>query len=417
MEYNEHIVFVEAPLTGAGLRGLEYAKKENMYVTFITSNKEKYEKKGFLELINNLIICDTNSEKELIETIKLIKRKITSVMTFADFYVPKVALIAEYLNLLCMSYSAAVNCRNKYFMRQVIDKKYSDYNPKYYIVNSLKDALEKAKLINYPLIMKPQDENDSYNVMLIKSSKDLIDGYLHITDGDYNRVGQKKFSNALLLEEYIMHQEYSVETYTVNNETKLIGITKKFISGINRGNFIEIAHVFPIKEIESSIFDVVKTVLAELEINNAICHTEIKVDEANNIFKIIEVNPRLAGGGIGSDMIEVSTGTSAVEYAIDIIRGKNIDFEFTNNEYSVIHKIQAYKEGILQSVLFPRWLDEHENFVKKELFIEIGSFVRPPKLNGDLIGYILVKGNNLQKTLDFAKQIIDEIEIKDESVN
>lgn len=409
----EHIVFIEAPVTGAGIKGLQYAKQENMYITFITNNFSKYEKKGFLDFIDNLIICDTNSEKEVINTINNIEseKHITSVMTFADFYVPKVALAAEYLGLPCMSYKAAINCRNKYFMREVINKNCSEYNPKYYVVDSLKNALEKANLINYPLIMKPLDENDSYNVLLIKTSKELIDGYLKITSNDYNRVGQRKFSNSLLLEEYITYQEYSVETYTINNETHLIGITKKFLDGIERGNFIEIAHAFPIREIESEVFSVVKKILKELEINNAICHTEIKVDLKNNNFKVVEVNPRLAGGGIGSDMIELSTGTSAVQYAIDIIRKKNDNFEFLKNDCSVIYKIQANKEGIFNSIEFPDWIENDNNFVKKELFIEIGNFVRPPKLNGDLIGYILVKGEKINDTLNFAKKIIDSVKI------
>lgn len=348
----EHIVFIEAPLTGAGIKGLQYSKIENMYVTFLTKNFDKYEKKGFLDFIDNLIICNTNSEKDIVDTINQITNKmtITSVMTFADFYVPKVALAAEYLGLTCMSYKSAINCRNKYFMREVINKNYSQYNPKYFVVSSLKDTLEKAKLIDYPLIMKPLDENDSYNVLLIKTPKELIDGYFKITENNQNRVGQEKFSNDLLLEEYITDQEYSVETYTTNNETHLIGVTKKILDGIERGNFIEIAHAFPIKQMESEIFSVVKAILKELEINNAICHTEIKVNVEKNSFKIVEVNPRLAGGGIGSDMIELSTGTSAVKYAIDIIRNKNKKFEFLKNDCSVIYKIQAEREGIFDSI-------------------------------------------------------------------
>lgn len=408
----EHIVFIEAPLTGAGIKGLQYSKIENMYVTFLTKNFDKYEKKGFLDFIDNLIICNTNSEKDIIDTINQITNKmtITSVMTFADFYVPKVALAAEYLGLPCMSYKSAINCRNKYFMREVINKNYSQYNPKYFVVNSLKDTLEKAKLIDYPLIMKPLDENDSYNVLLIKTPKELIDGYFKITKNNQNRVGQEKFSNDLLLEEYITDQEYSVETYTTNNETHLIGVTKKFLDGIERGNFIEIAHAFPIKQMESEIFSVVKAILKELEINNAICHTEIKVNVEKNSFKIVEVNPRLAGGGIGSDMIELSTGTSAVKYAIDIIRNKNKKFEFLKNDCSVIYKIQAEREGIFDSIEFPDWVDNN-NFIKKELFIETGNFVRPPKLNGDLIGYILVKGEKIEETLNFAKNIVSNIRV------
>lgn len=32
MTLKEHILFIEAPLTGAGLKGVMYAKRENIYI-------------------------------------------------------------------------------------------------------------------------------------------------------------------------------------------------------------------------------------------------------------------------------------------------------------------------------------------------------------------------------------------------
>lgn len=410
----EHILFIEAPLTGAGLKGITYAKNEGMYISFLTNNKEKYKNSGILNYVNNLVECDTNSEEIVLETVKEIEKTkhITSVITFADFYVPKVAYVAEYLKLPYMSYKTALNCRNKFFMRDILNKNLSKYNPLYFLVTSVEEAKEKAKLIKYPLIMKPQDENDSYNVVFIKDEQQLVSEFLRITNGDVNRAGQKKFSKSLLLEEYLSFQEYSVETYTVNGKTTLIGVTKKFTDGIERGCFVELAHVFPVEENKNEIFKAVQEIFNELGIDNAVCHTEVKVDSLKKEVKLIEVNPRLAGGGIGSDMIELSTGNSAVKCAVDIARGKEVLDKFIKNKYTVIHKIQSLKEGELKNIIFPNSIENDSYFEKKGLYLPLGTRVRAPKLNADFIGYILVKGEELDKTLEYAKNLIKNIKLE-----
>lgn len=414
MTLKEHILFIEAPLTGAGLKGVMYAKRENIYISFLTNNKEKYKNSCILNYVDNLIECDTNSEEVVLEVVKKIEKEnhITAAITFADFYVPKVAYIAEYLKLPYMSYETALKCRNKYFTREALNKNLSKYNPLYFLVSSVEEAKEKAKIIKYPLIMKPQDENDSYNVVFIKNEEQLVNEFLRITTGDVNRVGQKKFSKSLLLEEYLSIQEYSVETYTVKGKTTLIGITKKFTDGIERGSFVELAHAFPVDENRDEIFNAVQTILNEIRIDYAVCHTEVKVDSVKKQVKLVEINPRLAGGGIGSDMIEVSTGNSAVKCAIDIARGKEISDKFIKNRYSVIHKIQSMKEGELMNVIFPKFIENDANFIKKELYLPIGTKVRAPKLNADFIGYILVSGKELDKALEYAKNIIENIKLE-----
>ena len=60
--------------------------------------------------------------------------------------------------------------------------------------------------------------------------------------------------------------------------------------------------------------------LAVLEIDHGAIHTECRVN--GDDVTIMEVNPRLAGGKIGSHLVEMATGCSAVRAMLDAALGK-----------------------------------------------------------------------------------------------
>lgn len=406
------IIFIEAT-TGAGYKGIKVAKNKELNVILLTKNRSKYDSCGISKICDVVIETDTDDKNNLLNFILELKSntniKIQSVTTFADVYVPQAAYVAEALNLPTIPYESARLCRNKYYMRKEIDKINPKYNPKYFLVENVEDALAKAELLGYPLILKPQDENDSFNVLLITRQDELEIKFNEVSKNTLNRIGQKKESQALLIEEYMSSQEYSVETYSTESEIELIGITKKITSGKERGQFVEIAHVFPSKEHELELYGAVKDVITSMGIKNAIFHTEVKYEKDG--IKIVEINPRLAGGGIGSDMIELSTGLSAVSYAVDLSLGINKKWAPTKSKCSVIHKIQADKTGILKSMKVPSEIYNDEKFIKFERFIKDGTSVRQPLLNADLLGYMLMVGDLSDDMLSIAKQYIDSVEL------
>lgn len=410
----DSIIFIEATTTGAGYKGIEIAKSLDLNIILLAKNKRKYDECGISTLCDYVFETDTDDESALLKFINQIKENndfnIISVMTFADFYVPQAAYVAEALNLPTIPYESARNCRNKYYMRKEIDKINSKYNPKYYIVDSIQEALEKAKDIGYPLILKPQDENDSFNVLLIRNQDELKEKFYGIYNTAVNRIGQKKDSHALLLEQYMSSQEYSVETYSTETYTEIIGVTKKIVSGQERGQFIEIAHIFPYIDVDNKIFESVKEIIEGMGIKNAICHTEVKIE--NGELKIVEINPRLAGGGIGSEMIELSTGLSAIRYCIDLSLGKQNEWRPLEKNVCVIYKLQADKKGKLVDINIPEKIIKTKNFVKFERFIENGTQVREPILNGDLLGYILMVGTQSEDVYSMAEEAIKNINIE-----
>ena len=168
----KHIAFVEASLTGAGQKALEYAKSQNYRISFFTRNSDNYPD-DFLGDFDYIYRCDTNSIHELLVEIATCNRinKIEGIKTKADFYVPQACLAANILQLPSMPYSSACKARNKYLMRCSLEKYFNEINPKFELVHHINEALHFAKKISYPIIAKPQNfptMNISYDETLLK---------------------------------------------------------------------------------------------------------------------------------------------------------------------------------------------------------------------------------------------------------
>ncbi|WP_019640556.1 ATP-grasp domain-containing protein [Paenibacillus fonticola] len=411
----EHIIFIEATITGAGLKAAQTAKNKGVYVTLFTKKGKEYYKRelgqnGILQFLDKIIDVDTNDISSLCEAANQLHQEhpITAVTTTADFYVPQAAAMAEFLQLPSMPYEAALKARNKYKMRMELKKNAPELNPPFFLVDTADKALEKALLLGYPLIMKPQDENDSLDVILIHNENELLQNFYRITSKSENRAGQVKASGGLLLEAYISGEEYSVETFQGADDQpiQLMGITKKFLIGTSRGHFIEVGHSFPVPDPQNLLFNAVSKALRILGIHSAACHSEVKFVNGQPV--IIEINPRLAGGGIGSHVIELATGINPLDIVIDIARGMSPTWDVHEEYGAAIYKLTSPKNGVIKTLPDLSFLDKAD-IQEYDIPLKIGQEVRVPMCNADLLGYVVTKASNASEALKASKQFIESI--------
>jgi len=410
----EHILFIEATTTGAGLAGIKYARSENMHVSFFTRNKNQYinnqpKEQCILEHVGEVFDINTNDEREVINAARLLnnKKRITAITTFADFYVPVAAAAAEALGLKTIPYNAASLARNKFLMRQRLLEVDADLNPAFTLASTFDDCLNFAFTNGYPFVLKPQNDNDGYNVMLINNEASLKTEFEKLSSISSNRIGQRPQNNGVLLEDYINAQEYSVETVYLDdsNSHELIGITRKYVSGVSRGRFIEIGHCFPVEDHIKIIEKGVKRALNALGIINAVCHTEVKV--VNNSIKIIEINPRLAGGGIGSDLIPLALGLDPIKLAIDLVRrplGRS-DIDKLYSKGAAIYKYESNINGYIRRT--PQ-IPIDSTIVKVDFNISTGQKVIVPERNGDLLGTVYAVSETASQAFTLAKAVVED---------
>lgn len=231
--------------------------------------------------------------------------------------------VAEKLGLTCNGITATEKSTNKYIMRQTFIKN-GDPSPRCFLIND--KNLENLE-INFPSIVKPTDRSGSRGIYKVENFEELktaIDNSM-----------KESFEKKVLVEEFIEGEEYSVEYISYRGKHYFLALTKKFTTGAP--NFIEIKHMEP-ANVENNLLEKIKKIiehaLDSLEIKNGASHSEIKIDNYNNI-KIVEIGSRMGGDCIGSDLVKYSTGYDYVKMVVQVALGQEPDFTKIGKPISV----------------------------------------------------------------------------------
>ncbi len=408
-----HILFVEASQTGAGKKAIEYARSKKYSVTLATRNPDIYAA-DILEDVDEVFGCNTNSIQDLaIKTSRLHqKNRIDGVTTTADMFVPQATFVGNVLRLPSMKYSNALGVRNKYLMRCTLERELSCLNPPFFLAENVSEAMMFVKKTGYPIIAKPQDQNDSIDVKKIGNNGDLAQYISDAASWSSNSAGQSS-AKEVLLEGYIDGPEYSVETcQSLGKKIQLMGVTKKddFV-GLQHGNFTEDGLSFPVRSAESKIlFKAVADALQKLGVTCGVIHTECRIER--NQVKIVEVNPRLAGDMLGSHAIELALGANPVEMLVEIALGKEVQWKPTQKLGAAIIGIKTEKSGCFCGVRNLEQIKKMPGVHYIAIWSAPGAIVGHAYSNADLLGRIVTQGNTPEEAIAFARAAANSCDVE-----
>lgn len=272
------------------------------------------------------------------------KIKIDGICSIAsDLAMHTVNFVANELNLKGNSLECTELTTNKYKMRERLSKSNLPC-PKYILINDI----EKVNLddLSFPLIVKPTDRSGSRGIYKVNNKSEL--------EPAIKSALEESFSKEILIEEYILGDEYSIESISEKGIHKVLQITKKYTTGAP--NFIERGHIEPV-EIDDELYKKIEQIILKsldvLEVSNGASHSEIKI--LGNDIKIVEIGARMGGDFIGSNLVKISTGIDYLELVINIaLNRKNIianiikkntnkiavvKFIFNENDKKIINKV------------------------------------------------------------------------------
>ena len=162
------------------------------------------------------------------------KIKIDGICSIAsDLAMHTVNFVANELNLKGNSLECTELTTNKYKMRERLSKSNLPC-PKYILINDI----EKVNLddLSFPLIVKPTDRSGSRGIYKVNNKSEL--------EPAIKSALEESFSKEILIEEYILGDEYSIESISEKGIHKVLQITKKYTTGAP--NFIERGHTEPV---------------------------------------------------------------------------------------------------------------------------------------------------------------------------
>ena len=233
----------------------------------------------------------------------------------SDLAVLTVDYVAEKMGLNANSIECSEIATNKFLMRNAF-KKNGDPIPKFIEVGENEDF--DISDFSYPLIVKPTDRSGSRGITKITDKAQL--------PAAIKSACNESFEHKAMIEEFAEGKEYSVECVSFHGKPTLLAVTEKITTGAP--HFIETGHNEP-ADLSDSLKEKIKIIvyhaLDSLEITEGASHSEIKIDDEENI-KIIEIGSRMGGDCIGSDLVRISTGYDFTKMVIDVAFGNKLAF-------------------------------------------------------------------------------------------
>lgn len=351
---------------------------------------DKNSKAPGIKFCNKFFKVSTNDKKEILKIAK--KIAIDGIVTNSDYPVRTVAYISKKLNLNGPSENLAEITTNKYMQRNLLKKKKIPV-PKFFRGrgrNKLSFLFNK-KL--FPLIVKPTDSSGSRGISLAKNFKEYkiaIENAL-----------QHSNNNEIIVEEFLIGREFSVEVLIQNKKINIISVTEKKVVDTKGKSFVEERHIIPAKVTRaelSSIINLTKKAIAALQANTCAAHVEILLNK--NGPYIIEIASRLGGDYITSDLVPLSSGINMLENIIRLSLGIQIDILKTKSQYAGIQFIYSDNYDLVSMHL--------EKIINNDNLIRVvkgkNKSKEIVKSSLDRMGYYICKGNNrkdLSKILEY----------------
>lgn len=333
------------------------------------------------------IVADIRNPKLVLKEVQ--KSKITpagAITIASEIGMTAVGLLRDFFKLPCAGLSLTNALTSKGAQRKIWEKKELP-NPKWTIVNSKKKlALEQIEYIGLPLIVKPTDSAGSRGVAIISNLEDCANA-IKIA-ANYSNIEE------VLLESILPGDEYTVETFTINNKTYILAITqKKKIDSTNGTVAYELHTPDLIISDRIKIEETVIKALDALGYSDGPGHSEVMYHKDYGVG-LIEVAGRGPGFYMFEKFIPMASGYDVVKNSILQSIGMIPD----NPEKIKKHVVMRYipsRAGVVES--FSGFDKANRiNGVNAGVFVEIGDHISDAYSDGDRMGYILTNSDSNQ---------------------
>ncbi|KPC52717.1 ATP-grasp domain-containing protein [Amantichitinum ursilacus] len=185
---------------------------------------------------------------------------------------------------------------NKADMRKALDQ-HGIPSCRYQFAQGRAALLAAIETIGFPCIVKPVAGEASEGVARIDNAAGIAEAL--------DWVGAANIETGVMVEEFLVGEEFSVEAISSNGQHHVVAITKKFKDA---KTFVEIGHLVPAPVPQAdylAIEQYVKRILAAFGFNNTPSHTELMLTADGP--RIIETHTRIGGDRI-IELVNYATG-------------------------------------------------------------------------------------------------------------
>jgi len=397
------IVFIGTQKSGSSREAVRAAEELGYYTVLLTDKASYLEKRTEFPDVHLMQLCDLNNIEEIKNIIRQLMMKaldIAAIVSFVDPHCKTAAMVSEEFGLNHFTTDGISKMLNKIDSRQVLSD--TTYVPRFATLFD-KSTLSKSEAKDYlPMIMKSPSSTGSKDVFKINSMEE----YSRYLDKLLDRYPEEQ----ILVEEFLDGPQYLVETLINKGELKIVAVLKQEITFDKR--FIITGYELLI-DLDDSFYNKLKKAVEDIISRHGLvhgaCHLEMRL--VKDQWKLIEVNPRISGGGM-NNIIKAGLGINLVKETIKILVGKEPNLTPKYKKYVFAQYVIVSEAGILEKIIGRNKALKSKGV--KEVFIKPrkGALLVPPLSMGNRYAYVIATGKTGEKAKRNAKLAASQIRFK-----
>ena len=302
----------------------------------------------------------------------------------SDIGVPTVGAVTDALGLKGNGRAVADRCSNKIETRHALAAA-GVPQPRYAVAESEAGAVEAARQIGFPCVVKAPDSSGSRGVVKARAEGDIAAAYAEARR--YSRIGR------VLVEEFIAGFETGAQAFSLDGACVSVQVHNDFMSP--PPFMIPVGHSFPSSlpgDVLARVEDAVASCVEALGIAWGPSNIDLILRE-DGTPAIIEVGARL-GATCLPELVTCYTGSDWVSAAVLAAFGRPADLSSRHRQPCAAYILQAPADGILAAVQLPQDMLSHEDVLEFEVTAAIGEQVSRLRKGTDRIGKIVTKGKS-----------------------
>lgn len=376
---SDWLVMVESNTTGTGRLFCAAAHRLGYQPVMFTRDPARYPYVAEDGIPHQVL--DTTDLQALLQAGERLGGRIAGVTSSSEYSVGIAGAFARELGLPHQDPDAVAVCRDKNAQRKRLSEAGLP-GPRFTAARTPREAVSAAADIGFPVVVKPVAGSGSIGVRLCTTGSEVSAAAGHILETDHRELALPP-QHSVLVEEYLDGPEYSVEVLG----TQVVGVTRKHLGP--EPYFVEIGHDFPAQPAEQereALADAALAALRALGLGDGPAHVELRLTAAGP--RVVEVNPRLAGGMIPR-LVQEAYGVDMILQTVAGAAGMTTPVEPTRGGAAAIRFLVPQTAGRLTWVGGLEEAKRLPGVVEAVLNCHVGQDVVPGRSFRDRLGFVI----------------------------
>jgi len=309
--------------------------------------------------------------------------------------VPAVACVAERLGLPGIGYETALRATDKWLMREAC-RRAGLATPKYRLATAVAEAVDAARDIGLPVVAKPTDNQASRGVTKVADIAAMPSATAAALAASR--------SGRMLVEELMIGQESSIESFVIGDTVHVLGICEKVKCAPPYSYDLQLIYpaAFP-PGIIDEIRELNRAVIHALGIKMGFAHAEVIVTARG--VRLIEIAARGCGGRIATHLLPELTGVDLLDLRLRQALGEPVQMPVVCDDRFGVQRYFEFPAGTVREIRGLREAAALAGVVHLEFAPQVGTVLGRVVSGDQRPGFVLTAAGSRAQAMAIADEV------------